>query len=223
VNPSPKSGGVYLISAAGGEPTLLAPLLRAGSLAWSQDGQYIAVRSQTAEGSRVLSKVKGTGQLSVVTVATGEAVQVATGLAGGFWRPVWANPYTVAVILEGEAGQALAAVSRTGEAVSLLARGLEFKDLQWSRDGSALLASAVLPGGTLPLRVTLQDTGMDWTMAMDMTRQMKPDVVELLNDGAFQEWPRLQEWLLISSDAGSGATATSSGLRMARLAFDKYT
>ncbi len=221
LNPSPTSGGVYLMSPGGGEPQLVTPLLRAGALAWSPDGKHIAVRSEAAEGTRVLSKVKGTGRLNVITVASGEMVQVASGLSKGPWRPAWANPHTIAVVLEGGDNQALAVVTGTGEAMAVLVRGPEFRDVTWTSDGSALLASVTTPNGTFLVRVTLQGIGMDWSMDMDMTRNMKVERIEVLKNGAFQEWPA--KLLEMSGGAIASPPEATGALRMARLVFDKWS
>ena len=220
-NPSPSSGGVYVMNTSGDSPKLLSPLLRAGHLTWSPEGTHIAVRSMNAEGSRVVSKVKGTGTLHVIDVASGAITQVASGLSGDPWQPVWANPHTIAVVLEGEGGQALAVVSRDGGEIALLARGALIRDLAWTTDGAAILSSMATSEGRALFRVTLQDIGMTWAMDMNMTRNMQPDAVQVWRNGRFVAWEPEGASALPPPSTPTGVP--TSGVRIAQLLFDKYT
>jgi Tol biopolymer transport system component len=205
-------------------------LTRAGSLAWSPNGRYIAVRSYPLAPRGVESPMAANEPiLQIVRVGDDDSVRVVhtlKGMAKGEWYPAFApNGLTIAVVTQAEDGmEQLSVVSLTsGEAVHLH-MGERFGSPSWSPDGGRILVTAYSdedPEGVLQM-LQLADIGMEWNMAMDMTMDMEAASVTELRSGFQALWAPTADVDMLPNGSVQAAAEPSS-IRIAGFTFDKYS
>ncbi|MDA1096726.1 MAG: hypothetical protein O3B84_05665 [Chloroflexi bacterium] len=246
-NEQPRSGGLYFIHPAqvttpigsGAESEYIVIesdinyLTRAGALAWSPDGRYLAVRSRPMAPRGVETPEVDANKdiLSVVQVNGDGSTTIlhrVTGMAPGAWSPIWApNSETVAVVMGRDDGttQQLAVVSLTSGLAYTLYNAWSFGSPTWSPDGGMLVAPILQGPDNAAGRLTsigLADIGMDWVMSMDMTHDMKRGTIADLLPGRQAAWSPTATAPL-SSIAPVEAALSAGTTRIASFTFKGFT
>ncbi len=234
-NRGTRDGGLYVVPADGSAEAQVVIesdanyLTRAGSLDWSPDGQYLAVRARPLTPRGVENPILPANEpiLTIVQVGSDGTFTIlhrVPSMAIGEWYPAWAhNSRTVAAITSKDDGtEQLSAVSvLSGEVVHLLEAN-RFGSPSWSPDGSRLLVTAYTdedPGGALRF-ITLADVGMEWNMSMDMTTDMEAADVQDLRTALSGLWSPSDA---DSLPAGKALTIGQDSIRVASFTFQRFS
>ena len=235
-NRGSRDGGLYIVPADGSAEAQVVIesdanyLTRAGAIAWSPDGQLIAVRARPLAPRGEENPIVPANQpiLTIVQVnpdGTFPILHRIQNMALGEWYPAWApNGRTVATITVKEDGtQELSVISALGGETVPLSEAAAFGSPSWSPGGGSLVVTAYTadnPSGALRI-VTLADIGMEWNMSMDMTTDMEAALEQQLRTGIGALWSPIAGTDTLPS--GTRLTIGPEALRIASFTFSGFT
>ena len=235
-NRGSRDGGLYLVPADGSAEAQVVIesdanyLTRAGAIAWSPEGRFLAIRARPLAPRGVENPIVPANQpiLTIVQVngdGSFAIVHRVQNMALGEWYPAWApNGRTIAAITVKDDGtQQLSVISALGGDTVPLIEADSFGSPSWSPDGGRLLVTAYTGGdpvGALRI-VTLADIGMEWNMSMDMTTDMEAADVQLLRTGMSGLWSPIAG--MDALPAGTDATVGADTVRIASFTFMGFT